>query len=219
MVPGPGDTVIVPFGTYPEINDATSVTSLQVAGNVRVRAPFVVTDELTIGAFAVIDIQGDPGDSLTLPPTVTLDGQINNVGPVIVDGPTSITGSGRFINDGELRKTGPGTLTIGSGIDWTSRFYSEVNVQQGRVEILGPLVESSGTFRVAAGATLAFAGDLAVGPGSRFVTQITGASSSLANFGQIQVGGFVGFDSTAPFPGPGTVGLTAIDRRVRSRSK
>ena len=210
VVPGPGDTVIVPFGTYPEINDATSVTSLQVAGNVRVRAPFVVTDELTIGAFAVIDIQGDPGDSLTLPPTVTLDGQINNGGPVIATGPTDITGIGTFVNDDELRKTGPGTLTIGLDIGWTSRFYSEVNVQQGSIEIRGPLVESSGTFRVAAGTTLSFEGDLAVGPGSRFVTQITGSSISLANFGQVKVGGFVGFNSSAPFPGSGTVGLTAM---------
>ncbi len=208
-VPGPGDSVIVPFGSYPQINDATSVAYLGIEGNVRVRAPFAVTDELKIGALGGIDVQGDPGDSLTLPSTVTLDGQINNVGPVIVDGPTSITGSGSIVNDGELRKQGSGTLTIGSGIDWTSRFYSEVNVQQGRVEILGPLVESSGTFRVAAGTTLAFAGDLTVGPGSRFVTRITGASSDPANFGQIQVGGLLGFDAAAPNPGSGTVGLTA----------
>ena len=156
-----------------------------------------------------------------------LDGELSNGGLVVLDGPASITtftGNGRFINDGELRKTGPGIATIGPDVVFTSRFYSEVDVTSGTLDIRGDLFDENpsavlpnptsddviaGTFRVAAGTSLEFDGDLIVGPGTQFVTEITGDDSSPANYGRI-VADRLGFDRIVPNPGPGLVGFRAI---------
>ena len=207
-----------------ETGSAPTIDTLSVAGQLRLRGDLTVETSSTIATFATVDLQ----PTATFDPSgdVTLDGLLNNAGPVVIDGPGSITGSGRFVNDDVLRKTGSGTLTIGPDVVWTSRFYSEVDVAGGSVEILGALfddngpvndVVTAGTFRVAAGTTLVFDENLIVGPGTRFVTEIAGPSSSTGNYGRIVVGNALGFDQTVPNPGPGKVGLRGRPRRLRRR--
>ncbi len=205
------------LGTYPEIGAGvvSTVDTLAVAGQLRLRGDLRVETQTTIATLATVDLQ----PTATFDPSgdVTLDGLLNNGGPVVIDGPGSITGTGRFINDDELRKTGPGTLILGPGVVWTSRFYSELNVTGGAVEIQGPLFDdngpvnddvTAGTFSVAAGTSLRFDGDLIVGPGTRFVTEITGDDSSPTNYGQF-FADRLGFDRIVPNPGPGLVGFEA----------
>jgi hypothetical protein len=228
VVPAAGDAAIVPFGTYPQlgVGVASTVDTLSVAGQLRIRGDLRVGTTSTIAASATVDLQSsgsfDPSDDLLL------DGVLSNDGVVVLDGPASVTtftGNGRVINDGELRKTGPGTATIGPDVVFTSRFYSDVNVTSGSLEILGDLFDdngpdsatvTAGTFRVAAGTSLVVGedgvvgDDLIVGPGTTFVTEITGPPSSTASYGRIVVGSGLGFDRTVPNPGPGLVGFEAI---------
>ena len=200
-----------------------TIDTLSVTGQLRLRGDLRVETSSTIATLATVDLQ----PTATFDPSgdVTLDGLLNNAGPVVIDGPGSITGSGRFVNDDVLRKTGSGTLTIGPDVVWTSRFYSELDVAGGSVEILGDLFDdngpatatvTAGTFRVAAGTSLVVGedgvvgDDLIVGPGTTFVTEIKGPPSSTANYGRIVVGSALGFDRTVPNPGPGLVGFEAI---------
>ena len=221
VVPGAGDAAVVPFGMSPElgVGVASTIDTLSVTGRLRLRGDLRVETSSFIGEFATVDLQS----TATLDPSgdVTLDGELSNGGPVVIDGPGSITGTGRFINDDELRKTGPGTLTLGPGVVWTSRSYSELNVTAGNVEIRGPLFDdntaaaidddvTAGTFRIAAGSSLSFDENLIVGPGTRFVTEITGPSGSTENYGRIVVGEALGFDQTVPNPGSGLVGLEVL---------
>ena len=219
VVPSPGDAVVVPAGTYPElpVGPAATIDTLSVTGQLRLRGDLRVETSSTIATLATVDLQ----PTATFDPSgdVTLDGLLNNAGPVVIDGPGSITGSGRFVNDDVLRKTGSGTLTIGPDVVWTSRFYSELDVAGGSVEILGDLVDdngletatvTAGTFRVAAGTSLEFDENLIVGPGTTFVTELSGPPSSTANYGRVVVGSALGFDRTVPNPGPGLVGFEAV---------
>lgn len=223
VVPGAGDAAVVPVGAYPELGELASSTvdTLRVDGQLRIRGDLRVETQTTIVAGATVDLQS----TATFDPSgdVTLDGLLNNAGPVVIDGAGTINGAGRFVNDNEVRKTGAGTLTLGPDVVWTSRFYSELNVTGGAVVIQGPLLDenpsavlpnptsddvTAGTFRVAAGTSLTFDGDLIVGPGTRFVTEITGDDSSPENYGRI-IADRLGFDRIVPNPGSGLVGFQA----------
>ena len=219
VVPGAGDTAIVPFGTYPELGDGvvSTVETLIVGGQLRIRGDLRVDGASTVEELATVDLQST--GQFEPAAVLMLDGELSNGGTVIIDGPTSIPGSGRFINDGELLKTGAGTLTLGPAVVWTARASSQLHVSSGDVEILGELFDdnvgsgisddvTAGTFSVAAGTSLTFDGDLIVGPGTRFVTEINGDDSSTENYGRI-IADRLGFDRIVPNPGSGLVGFEA----------
>ena len=184
-----------------------AIDRLVVNGNLRVNADFEVVTSIAVGGLGVIDTQ--PGSTFTLPPSVTLDGQLVPGGTVVADGNTVIEGVGEYLNDGLLRKTGAGTLTLADTVEWNTFWNSEVVVEQGRVEILGSLLASSGSYQVAAGTELVIVDDFGPGPGSRLATEIVGPSSDPVNYGRILVGGNFSYEPNAPVPGPGELELTA----------
>jgi hypothetical protein len=126
------------------------------------------------------------GGNLTLANSATLVNQ--GTGHFISqdDSDKAITGSGSFINAGTLSKVGAGTLSIASGIDFTTG--STVNVQAGTLNVAASYIQiTAGITNLSSGATLTSAGGVILSTGSALAGAGT-INADVTNAGEMSIG-------------------------------
>ena len=204
VVPGAGDTAVVPEGSIVEVDVDTVVARLVVdsTATVTVRDGFRLGSGSTlIRANGIVSIQ--TGGELVLRNDAVIDGRIVvdetgalDRGLLTLDGPVAVSGAGRLTVFGRAQKTGPGTATV--DVERILTYPTTVvSVGEGVLELAGfdlrdarsesQFIGLVGEAFVAAGAELRVAGDLELTDAATLAIGIDGDSMSTDNYGQITV--------------------------------
>ena len=144
------------------------------------------------GATLTSDVVTTSAGSLSLFGDVTVDGTLTNNGFVTTAvTPTSITGTGTFVNAGTLANqvTG-GALTVDVGT-WQSDAVSIVNATFESTIAFEDTFTELGDVIARPGALIVYNGDVDGGGGATFLTEISGASSDPTAFGTYTFAGAV----------------------------
>ena len=233
VVPGPGDTAIVP-GSIVGVDVDAVVGRLVVDGfaQVYVENGFSLESGSTL---VRVDgsIEAAPGGEVVLRNDVLVDGSITaveggGVGLLTLDGDVAVSGTGTILVLGGLEKTGPGTATVDVDQLLTAQ-TTAVSVSEGTLELTGADLRDGrdeselnglvGAVSVAAGAELRVVGDLQLTNETSIGVDIDGDSTSTGNYGRVTVTGTLTKDGAldavlagyAPTPADSYDVITCLD--------